>query len=64
MADNDLMTELQTMSKRLQRLIGTTLATDVKEPPRLVRANSAFDLAKAIDKLMQNPDFAEIAKRG
>lgn len=56
-----MINEVKTLSERLEKLLNTTLAHNAtKEPPRLVRANSAFDLYNALQKVQQNPELAKL----
>jgi hypothetical protein len=54
--------DLTALRRKLERLLNTSLKADVPEPPRLVRANSAFALLAAVEKLESHPDVAKLLK--
>ena len=56
----ELLRDMSALSKKLDHLITTKLVAGGAEPPRLVKANSAFDLAKALHKLSTNADLQKL----
>lgn len=54
------MSDLNKLSTKLEKLINTRV--EGSEPPRLVRANSAFELYGAIEKAKQQPELLRALK--
>ena len=52
------MSDLNNLTAKLERLINTKVSGT--EPPRLVRANSAFELYGALTKAKQQPDLMKL----
>ena len=52
------MSDLNNLSTKLEKLINTRVSG--AEPPRLVRANSAFELYSALAKAKQQPELMKI----
>lgn len=58
-----MLSDIQKLTSNLEKLISTKIVAEgVKTPPRLVRANSAFELAKALHKVQENPEFVELLR--
>jgi hypothetical protein len=52
------MSEIKTLSQKLEKLIDTMV--EGREPPRLVRANSAFELQAALKRAAARPDLVKL----
>ena len=49
---------LKELSHKLEKLLNTSV--EGREPPRLVRANSAFELQAALKKATARPDLVKL----
>ena len=59
-----MINEIKALSAKLEKIVNTRIADKgVADPPRLVRANSAFDLYNALKKLENNPDAREFLEK-
>lgn len=55
------MSDIDNLSRKLERLIKTKLADQgAAEPPRLVRANSAFELYAALTHAKNRPELLKL----
>ena len=58
-----MVKDAKALANRLEKLLKTSLAGGISEPPRLVRANSAFDLYKALKRVEDNPALARFLSK-
>jgi hypothetical protein len=55
------MKDIENLTQKLERLINTKVAAaGVAEPPRLVRANSAFELYAALSRAKKSPELLKL----